>query len=138
MLVDEAVAQQGIYNTYRVANPKRNTYVSRNSAEGQSRKNRKRDDQPTAPTLNATVLAAAALLAEHSAALENANGTLHKIYNQPKTLKRSDVHSKLEKRGSPNYWVANITHTGHAPMGSSDSYLIEEEIKDSIGIGGRF
>ncbi len=83
-LVDEAVAQQGTYNSYRVANPRRNNYFASNAENPTSatKRMRKRDDEPSLPVINSTVSAAAALLAEHHAAQQAANGTLHKIYRR--------------------------------------------------------
>jgi glucan 1,3-beta-glucosidase len=134
-LVEEAVAQQNIYNNYRVANPKRNTYVSRHSPEAKSSKN-KRENGPVAPTLNATVLAAASRLAEFNAAAQFANGTLHKKYPQPQYLTKFNSATNVTKRaygdagyedglsyGDP-YWVAEVSRTGHAPMGYDDSYMV--------------
>lgn len=134
-IVDEAIAQQNIYNSYRVANPRRNTYVSRHSPEAKSFKN-KRDDEPVAPTLNATVLAAASRLAEFHAAAQFKNGTLHRKYSQPQYIKRFDAATNVTKRaygdggyddgatqGDP-YWVAEVGRTGHAPMGNDNSYMV--------------
>ena len=50
-IVAQVIAQQNIYNNYRVANPRRNTYASRNYPEAKFSKN-KRDDEPVAPTLS--------------------------------------------------------------------------------------
>jgi len=127
-IVNDAVAAQGVYNAYRVAHPQRNRYISRNSPEARAAKNKKRDDEPAAPTLNATVLAAAALLAEHQAANRYSNGTLHRKYPQPKTLRgftTTEDEATQQKRDGPiPYWVAEIAHTGHAPMGSDNSYPV--------------
>jgi hypothetical protein len=134
-IVAEAVAQQNIYNSYRVANPRRNTYVSRHSPEAHSSKN-KRADEPVAPTLNATVLAAASRLAEYHAATQLANGTLHKKYSQPQYINKFGAATNVTKRaygdagyengathGDP-YWVAEVGRTGHAPMGNDNSYMV--------------
>jgi len=66
-VLNEAVAQQNKYNTYRVENPRRNTYVSRHSSGAKASK-RQTSNEPAPPTLNATVLAAAKLVAEANAA----------------------------------------------------------------------
>lgn len=128
-MVEEAVAQQNIYNSYRVANPRRNTYASRHSPEAKSSKN-KRAAEPVAPSLNATVRAAASRLAEFHAAAQSANGTLHKKYPQPQYLTKVDAAANVTKRaygdagyenglsqGDP-YRVAQVGRTGHALMGA--------------------
>lgn len=134
-IVQEAIAQQNIYNSYRVANPRRNTYVSRHSPKAKS-SNNKRDDEPVAPKLNATVLAAASRLAEFDAAAKFANGTLHRKYSQSQYLKEFNAATNVTKRayGDPGYqdgatqgdpyWVAEVGRTGHAPMGHDDSHMV--------------
>lgn len=85
-LVDDAVAQQSEYNTYRVAHPRRNNYYASDlpSPKSVAKKAKTRRDQsePLPPKLNDTIRAAAALLAEHHAAQQRANGTLHRPYSQ--------------------------------------------------------
>jgi glucan 1,3-beta-glucosidase len=133
-ILDEAFAQQNKYNTYRLENPRRNTYVSRHSNEAKASK-RKRDNEPTAPTLSATVLAAASLIAEVNAAAQLQNGTLHNKYPQPQYVKTFNAATNITKRefgdagygedshGDP-YWVPNVAQTGHAPMGNDNSYMV--------------
>ncbi|RDW60710.1 hypothetical protein BP6252_12093 [Coleophoma cylindrospora] len=114
-LVDAAVKQQGEYNTYRVANPRTNNYYAKTE---QAARKGKRENEPSPPTIDSSVRAAAALLAEHTAAAQAANGTLHRIYKQPSSLPRFDDYapSNLTKRGGTDYWLADITHNGLAPM----------------------
>jgi glucan 1,3-beta-glucosidase len=133
-LLNEAVAQQNKYNNYRLENPRRNTYVSRHSNEAAASK-KKASNEPSAPVLNATLLAAASLIAESNAAAQLKNGTLHKKYRQPQYMKKFNAASNLTKRvfgyagygadsqGDP-YWVPNVAQTGHAPMGNDDSYMV--------------
>ncbi|KAK6075617.1 LysM domain-containing protein [Seiridium cupressi] len=137
-IVDAAVAQQGEYNSYRVANPRRNNYYASDLPIPNSvtKKMRRRADESTAPTLNSTVLAAAALVAEHHAAQQAANGTLHKIYKQPTSLPRFDDSSSNAKRAGTDYWLAEITHSGLASMGQDDSWLVYRDVTDSRFAGG--
>jgi glucan 1,3-beta-glucosidase len=121
-LVADAVAQQSKYNAYRVANPRPNTYKSRHSDEATSTKN-KREDEPAPPTLNATLVAAAALLAEHNAAQQLANGTLHQPYNQFTQLPKPLVIPSKEKRASSGYWASQVDH-GLPSMGWKPSYPV--------------
>lgn len=120
-LTADAARQQGIYNAYRFAHPKRNAYTSKNT---QSAHGKRDPSEPLAPTLNSSVIAAAVLIAEHNAALQHANGTLHKMYSQPKTLPKVDGVSGNEKRANNAYWMADIAHSGQAPMGSNPSYPV--------------
>ena len=122
-LVAEAVAQQAKYNTYRVANPRRNTYLSRPSDESTSTK-KKREDEPVQPTLNGTVLAAAALLSERNAAEQLANGTLYKPYTQFTALPRPLVIPSKSKRQTSSYWVSQVSDNGLPPMGWNPSYPV--------------
>jgi hypothetical protein len=116
----EAMAQQGRYNRYRFAHPRRNSYKP-----GQRVPLRKRDSgEPDAPHLNVTVLAASALVAEHDAKAQAANGTLHKTY-PPLSYKANDPDASppssgsSEKRAIENdWWVPAIQRDGSAPMGS--------------------
>ncbi|RAL02989.1 glycoside hydrolase family 55 protein [Aspergillus ibericus CBS 121593] len=123
-LVASAVAQQSEYNAYRVANPKRNTYQSRHSAASKQ----KRSDEPAAPTLDANLRAAAALLAERHARQQLSNGTLHKSYSQfskvPKPLKIA------ERDSSSTYWAAEVDH-GLPPMGWNPSYPVYRDVTDA-------
>lgn len=133
-ILNEAVAQQNRYNNYRLKNPRRNTYVSRHSKKAKLA-NVMAVDEPTAPTLNATVLAAASLIAEINAAAQLRNGTLHKKYQQPQYMKRFKAAENIGRRefgdakygefsqGDP-YWVPNVNQTGHAPMGNDESYMV--------------
>lgn len=131
-VLNEAVAQQSQYNRYRLQNPRRNTYVSRHSNEAKAFKS-KRDNEPSPPILNTTVLAAARLVAEFNAAAQFANGTLHNSYAQPQFVKGLIDAANLTKRatGAP-YWVPNVAQTGHAPMGNDNSYMVSPKIRNII------
>jgi hypothetical protein len=72
--------------------------------------------EPTRPTLSPELRAAAALLAEHTAAAHAANGTLHREYEQPSSEKLSSSSSNYTKRATSDYWLQSISHTGLAPM----------------------
>ncbi|KAI9742738.1 MAG: hypothetical protein M1818_003467 [Claussenomyces sp. TS43310] len=137
-IVPAAVVQQGEYNTYRVANPRLNKYYSSNSDEAKASRKQRRDSEPVPPTLSTTVRAAAALLAEHSAAAQAENGTLHRIYNQPKSLPRFDDNSASSntKRATSDYWVGSINHRGLAPMGANSSWLVYRDVTNPMFAGG--
>ncbi|KAK8044972.1 exo-1-3-beta-D-glucanase [Apiospora rasikravindrae] len=133
-LVDAAVAQQGEYNTWRVSHPRRNKDLQSRSGKVYGR-----DSGPVPPKLNSTLLAAAALLAEHDASLQAANGTLHKVYNErtpgkPSNGTKTFTHTK--RKDSSYYWLAEIQHTGKAPMGQDDSWLVYRDVTDPMFAGG--
>ncbi|KKA30026.1 hypothetical protein TD95_001514 [Thielaviopsis punctulata] len=135
-IIDAAVAQQGEYNTHRIKNPKRNTYRSRYDASG----SQKRDDGPAPPVLNSTVLEAAALLAEHHALQQQANGTLHTVYSRPKFDKRSlneteEDQSTVGKRDT-SYWLADLGQHGRSPLGGDPSYPVFRNVQDPKFAGG--
>ena len=100
-----------------MANPRVNKYYSSNSAEAKAYRKKKRETEPAPPTLNGTIRAAAALVAEHNAAAQAANGTLHRSYPKPKFAKPTESNSTLNKRSpSTEYWAANVEKNGLAPM----------------------
>ncbi|KAK6223391.1 hypothetical protein LQW54_000509 [Pestalotiopsis sp. IQ-011] len=136
-LIDDMVAQQGAYNAYRVKNPRRNNYYADDLPKPDSvqKKVRRRDDEPAPPTLNSTISTAAALLAEHHANQQASNGTLHKIYKQPTTLKRVDDTAEKRKRATGDYWLGAIEHTGKAPMGQDDSWQVYRDVTDFGAVG---
>jgi hypothetical protein len=86
---------------------------------------RRRDvGEPEAPHLNATVLAASALVAEHDAKAQAANGTLDESY-PPLSYKTDDTDASPPasahkgKRAIENdWWVSAIQRDGSAPMGT--------------------
>ena len=124
-ILAEAMIQQGIYNKYRFDHPRRNSYKP-----GQKVPLRRRDEgEPEAPHLNATILAASALVAQHDAKAQAANGTLDKEY-PPLSSKGEDADasppsSSKHKRAIENdWWVPAIKRDGSAPMGGSSSYPV--------------
>ncbi|KAI1295256.1 exo-1,3-beta-D-glucanase [Xylaria venustula] len=132
------VAQQGIYNAYRIENPRRNNYYAENRPHPASaaRKRKRSSSEPVQPVLNSTVRAAAALLAEHHAAQQAANGSLHKIYQQPTMLKQFVKPSGNRKRDSSEYWLGLIEHNGLAPMGQNSSWVVYRDVTDPMFAGG--
>ena len=114
----EAMVQQGIYNKWRFDHPRKNSY-----SPGQKVPIRRRDvGEPEAPHLNATILAASALVAEHDAKAQAANGTLLKTYPpmsfQTDATDSSPPSGANEKRAIENdWWVPAIQRDGSAPMG---------------------
>ena len=80
--------------------------------------------EPEAPHLNATVLAASALVAEHDAKAQAANGTLDESY-PPLSYKSDDTDASPPasahegKRAIENdWWVPAIQRDGLPPMGT--------------------
>jgi hypothetical protein len=80
--------------------------------------------EPEAPHLNATVLTASALVAEHDAKAQAANGTLDGSY-PPLSYKADDpdasppTSAHKGKRAIENdWWVPAIQRDGSAPMGT--------------------
>ncbi|KAK8070234.1 LysM domain-containingprotein [Apiospora phragmitis] len=134
-LVDEAVAAQGRYNSWRLDHPKRNTYVSRHSHKAHEIRTRKRDNEPAVPRLDSSLLTAAAVLAEHHAHQQQANGTLHKSYPKPKKLERLPESHNVTKRDSTSYWVADMAHRGNAPMSHDPSYQVFRDITTFGAVG---
>ncbi|EON98175.1 hypothetical protein UCRPA7_6324 [Phaeoacremonium minimum UCRPA7] len=129
-LVDAMLAQQSIYNTYRVEFPRRNNYYADNLPKPGSvhKKTRRRDEEPVPPVLNSTIRAAAAMLAEHHAQQLAANASLHKIYQQPTKIQRFDETAEKRKRASSDYWLGSIAHTGLAPMGQNNSWVVFRDV----------
>ena len=120
-LIATAVKQQSLYNAFRVANPRRNSYTTRPSSG--SHKVR-RGGEPAPPALTEDLFAAAALVAEHTAAKQLANGTLHKPYNEFEGLPKSLTPPfKVSKRSAGPYWAAELDH-GVPPMGYNPSYPV--------------
>lgn len=125
-----ALAQQEEYNRFRVANPRRNTYRIKPSVD----KRAIEDGAPPTPSLTDELQAAASLLAEHTAARQLANGTLHNSYNdflkvpQPVKIDQSgnetiiSGHKKRDTGGS--YWLASMSGNGLPPMGYDPSYNV--------------
>ncbi|KAE9377716.1 glycoside hydrolase family 55 protein [Stipitochalara longipes BDJ] len=133
-IVAEAVRQQGEYNTYRAANPRTNQYYVGNSAEARAYRKQKRATEPAPPTLNPTLRAAAALLAEHNAAAQAANGTLDRVYPKPSWDTSSE--SNHTKRTSTGYWGASLGQHGLAPMGGDSSWLVYRDVTNKMFAGG--
>ena len=138
-LVAVAVAQQEEYNRHRVANPRRNTYKTKGAALNGLEQNAEDASGPAAPGLTGELVAAAVLVAEHTAQQQLANGTLHKSYNQFANLprpvrissndtaadekeKRSD--GSIHERADEAYWVSSMSGNGLAPMGYDASYPV--------------
>lgn len=130
-IVAAAVIQQGIYNAWRVDNPRRNTYKSRFSANSstESQSKRKRDEEPVAPHLNATILAAAALIAHRDALAQAANGTLKLSPYLPLDAGQSQTATNLTVRQSGSqdpgdYWVNEVAHDGLPVMGANPDWMV--------------
>ncbi len=126
-LVAAAVAQQSVYNAYRVTHPRRNTYKSRPDATSTSRR---RFDEPAAPALNASLKAAAALLAENYARQQLSNGTLHRSYDQFRDVPQPLTVAKRDPAAdTSSYWPSMVDH-GVPSMGSNPSYPVYRDVTD--------
>ena len=128
-LVAAAVAQQSTYNTYRVAHPRRNLYQSRHSAANSA--SRRDSAEPPLPQLTSDLMAAASLLAEHHARQQQANGTLHRSYNQFRDAPQPLVVSKRDAAvvDEPSFWPTLVDH-GVPSMGSDPSYPVYRDVTD--------
>lgn len=129
-LVAAAVTQQSAYNAYRVEHPRRNLYQSRHSSSESSRK--RSADEPALPQLSSSLRAAASLLAEHHAKQQQANGTLHRSYNQFRDAPRPLVLSKRDEDAAADassYWASLVDH-GVPSMGSDTSYPVYRDVTD--------
>ncbi|KAG6009922.1 hypothetical protein E4U21_000693 [Claviceps maximensis] len=73
------------------------------------------------PKLDATLLKAAAIVAEHVAAQE------------PATTPNMNFNKEAE---SGTYWMKNIRHTGLPPMGANSSYPVFRDVTDPMFAGG--
>ncbi|OAA70222.1 LysM domain-containing protein [Akanthomyces lecanii RCEF 1005] len=141
-LVQDASQQQGDYNAHRVANPKRNEEVSKDSPAAQAARRKRADDAgPRAPTLTPALRKAAALVAEHQARL-NANKSAPD-YPPPKYINfkpQADSNyrnsSSLKARAEASYWLQDIKHTGLAPMGANSSWPVFRDVTDPKFAGG--
>lgn len=129
-LVAAALAQQEEHNRFRVANPRHNTYRMKPSVD----KCAIEDGTPPTPSLIGELQAAASLLAEHTAAKQLANGTLHNSYNdflkipQPVRIDQSGDETIISGHKKPNtgapYWAAGMSRNGLPPMGDDASYNV--------------
>ncbi|WPH01345.1 glycoside hydrolase family 55 protein, protein [Acrodontium crateriforme] len=131
-LIAAAVEQQSIYNAFRVANPRRNNY--RHDPKPNSSKLRRDSyDGPAPPSLNETVLAAAALIAEVDALSQLANGTYNndtRLASQIlETLTPSD-HGKRHAEAD-GYWLPELSGDGLPPMGYDSSYPVLRVVTDA-------
>ncbi|PSK38025.1 hypothetical protein B9Z65_1216 [Elsinoe australis] len=130
-IVAEAVEQQGIYNAYRFKHPRRNSYKPGQRVSTL----RKRDDEPIAPHLNDTVIAAAALIAE-----VDAKGGAINITTSQQTANDEGVlanHTNIHARAvTPTpWWVPLVKRDGLAPM-NSGYYPVWRDVTDPQYGGG--
>ncbi len=132
--MQEAITQQSEYNSHRVANPKRNTEVSKDSDAAVMIRKRAASDGPQAPTLTPALRKAAALIAEYEAK-QQANTTSHREDPQPKHLHADQAPIQV-RAAKGEYWLELIKHNGHAPMGANDSWPVFRDVTDPKFAGG--
>jgi len=116
-------------NKDRIGNPRVNNYYGKESSK-LALKSRANDAQLLA--INATVAAAAALVAEADAAHSN---TTEKDYSIPIEISRNEQRN-LEKRAG-SYWLENMNHVGRIPFGGpdNDNYPVFRNVKDYGAVG---
>ncbi|KAF2153724.1 glycoside hydrolase family 55 protein [Myriangium duriaei CBS 260.36] len=139
-ILAQAVIQQGLYNTWRVENPLRNTYISRHSPQAPSAtRQRKRSGEPVAPHLNNTILAAAAVVAHRDALAQAANGTLNPPLPPPPAGFQADADqaptTNLSARAGSGYWVPDVARNGLPPMGAP-AFPMYRDVTDPQYAGG--
>lgn len=118
-IVAEAVEQQGIYNAYRFKHPRRNSYKPGQRVSTL----RKRDDEPIAPHLNDTVIAAAALIAEVDAKGGAINITTSQQTSNDEGVSANDTNIHARAVTPTPWWVPLVKRDGLAPM-NSGSYPV--------------
>lgn len=105
-LIRQVLVEVGAHNKKLNENPRRNIYMTRNAA---AQKHRRRDGISAPLTVNTTVTAAAALLAEVDAAGAASVGNL--------TIRSN------EERDS-TFWMETISHSGTMPFGNDPGYKV--------------
>ncbi|KAH8667649.1 exo-1,3-beta-D-glucanase [Tricladium varicosporioides] len=125
-------------NVERIKNPRRNHYYS-NDTSNAALKARAEDIQLY--SVNTTIAAAAAAVAEADAAVSN--GLPKQDYNIPskfvksQNLKRGEpIYEHLEKRAG-NFWMQDIPHVGKIPYGGveNNGYSVYRNVKDYGAVG---
>jgi hypothetical protein len=131
-LVLAAQAEAGERNLQRLANPRRNSYSSRNNTSAALKA---RQEDIALYTVNTTVAAAAALVAEADAS----NGMLNMYPNVPEKYMKYLNHtstptSQFNKRDT-YFWMEDIEHNGGMPFGNDKGYSVFRNVK-SYGAKG--
>lgn len=125
-IVRDAQAEAGARNLDRLANPRRNTYDKRNNTAAALKA---RAEDIATYTVNATVAAAAALVAEADAA----NGTLNKPLNFPdkyaKYLNKTTASTSGFGKRDTTWWMENVDHNGLMPFGGDSSYPVFRNVQ---------
>ncbi|KAG4434978.1 hypothetical protein IFR05_009532 [Cadophora sp. M221] len=128
-IVRLAQKEANVRNKDRIDNPRVNNYYGKESSK-LALKLRAEDAQLL--SINATVAAAAAMVAEADATHSN---TTEKDYTIPIDIGRHEKRN-LEKRAG-SYWLENMNHVGRIPFGGSDNdnYPIFRNVKDYGAVG---
>lgn len=128
-------------NQQRFANPRVNNYYDRHGSGAK----RARALDSVSLRINATVTAAAAILAEANEA--NATTVDHSKYTLPPNIaskiSQLDGDSYLAKRsppGSKSFWMESIAHDGLVPFGGSatSGYKVFRNVKDYGAIVSKY
>jgi polygalacturonase len=134
VLVLEAQKEAGDRNAKRVKNPRLNHYYANNTSGATLRA---RSDSVDLFSVNSTVAAAAAIVAEADAA---ANGTFLKPFVIPEKYAKYvgpgiSTAGKLKKRAT-SFWMEDITHQGSFPFGSNNAnYQVFRNVRDYGAVG---
>ncbi|KAL2060447.1 hypothetical protein VTL71DRAFT_9478 [Oculimacula yallundae] len=126
-LVRKAQEEANARNVERLNNPRLNVYYTSNSTKHAHK--RKRAMEADLLQINATVAAAAALVAEADAGHADEELTAGQKYVLGQKQKRG-----LEKRAT-RFWMENIEHTGRFPYGGESNYKVYRNVKDYGAVG---
>jgi hypothetical protein len=116
-LISSALESVAAYNSYRMANPRRNTYQSQHEGAATTKR-----DEIAYPTLSDEVRSSAAFLAEVYAGNKYNNGTLYKSYLRGS----AGASPSTEKRQTGSgFWMEGVDETlGTQPYGGDSSYTV--------------
>lgn len=131
-LVRRAQEEADIRNLERFQNPRLNNYYD---GLGKEAALKARADDLATLTVNETVAAAAALVAEANAAAQapaEYQGLPADILAVKNKMsgKSSGKVDGLSKRATTGFWMEDIAHTGSVPYGDDDSYTVFRNVKD--------
>ena len=116
-LISSALESIAAYNSYRVANPRRNTYLSQHEGVATTKR-----DEVAYPALSDKVRSSAAFLAEVYAGNKYTNGTLYKSY--PRDSAGASPSTEKRQTGS-KFWMEGVDGTlGTQPYGGDSSYTV--------------
>ncbi|KAH7333308.1 exo-1,3-beta-D-glucanase [Rhexocercosporidium sp. MPI-PUGE-AT-0058] len=130
-LVRHAQQEADERNKERIKNPRLNTYSDTKNKRSMLKE---RSDYANLFTVNSTIAAAAAMVAEADAAQSNMTV---KDYSIPITIpQRQPQRRDMEKRAG-TFWMENIVNGGQIPYGGADNngYKVFRNVKDYGAVG---